>query len=178
MGMAAAYLSGGVIPVTILIYAIAALSCLCFVMLFRIRDHLMLKNPKLNVQELSFEVVVEEVLGWWGKVSVIMALVFTQAGFATAYIIFIATNLNLLYPVLPMRVYAVLLGVPLILLCWIRQLKFIYPVAMAGIGAIWLAVGTVVYYCIAGGLSTHGVDPALATRVNWSTLPVAFGVVV
>jgi proton-coupled amino acid transporter len=178
MGMAAAYLSGGVFAVTALIYFIAVLSCVCFIMVFRIRDHILATQPSAHVQTLTFERIVEHVLGPWGKRSVVAALIFTQAGFATAYVIFVANNLNSLYPQLSFYVYAALQIVPLILLCWIRNMKYISPVAFAGIGAIWLAVGTVVYYCFADQLIPHGVRWSDVTRMNWATLPVAFGVVV
>lgn len=39
----------------------------------------------------------------------VAALVFTQAGFATAYVIFISNNLHQLYPILTFRNYAALL---------------------------------------------------------------------
>lgn len=45
MGMAGAFLSGGVIPTILMIYFIAVLSCFCFILLFRVRDHLLKENP-------------------------------------------------------------------------------------------------------------------------------------
>lgn len=178
MGMASAYLSGGFIPVTLLIYGVAVLSCTCFYMVFSIRDVVAARPGAPPVHELSFERIVEEVLGPWGKRSVIAALVFTQAGFATAYVIFIASNLESLYPQLSFYVYAVLLVPPLVLLCWIRQVKWISPFALAGMVAIWVAVGTVCYYSFSNELIPHGVDVSLLTAVPWASVPVAFGVVV
>mgnify|MGYP001334011534 CR=1 FL=1 len=78
----------------------------------------------------------------------IAALIFTQMGFATAYVIFISTNLSTLYSALSMRAYCGVLLPPLIAVCFIRQMWLLNPLALAGMFAIALAVGTVLYYCI------------------------------
>ncbi len=69
------------------------------------------------------------------------------------------------------EVYAVLLVPPLIVLCWLK-FKWIYPVALAGIGAIWLAVITVLYYCFKDELLVHGVSGAAITRVNCEAIAI------
>jgi len=38
-------------------------SCFCFILLFRVRDHLLRENPSFVITELHFERVMEEVLG-------------------------------------------------------------------------------------------------------------------
>lgn len=174
--MAAAYLAGGMILTTLLIYGVAVLSCFCFILLFRVRDDL-LQRKSLPIEQLHFETVMMHVLGTWGKVVTTAAIIFTQAGFATAYVIFVSDNLNKLYDVLSFREYALLLIVPLILLCWIRSLKYLNPFALAGLVAIGLAVGTVVYYCVLT-IRTDGINGDVWLRTNWSTFPVAYGVVI
>lgn len=176
MGMASAYVSGGAIVTTIMIFGVAVLSCFCFSMLFRVRDDI-IKRQNIPIYELHFERVIEEILGLWGKRATIAAIIFTQAGFATAYVIFISNNLEKLYPVLSFREYAAVLIVPLILLCWVRQLKWLNPFAMAGILAVGLAVGTVTYYCVLT-IQETGVDMEFILRMDWSTFPIAFGVVI
>ncbi len=158
-----------------MIYGIAVLSCFCFVLLFRVRDDLV-SRKRLLVADLHFERVMEEVLGRFGNVATIAALIFTQMGFATAYIIFIGSNLNLIYPQLTFVEYCLMLIVPLVLLCWIRQLKYIAPVALAGMLAIALAVGVVLYYCISERLAPFGVPEGALLRAPWASLPIAFGV--
>jgi proton-coupled amino acid transporter len=172
-----AYLAGGVFLTTAMIYFVAVLSCVCFLMLFEIRDHLMYTRG-IPVQVLHFQRVVEEVLGYGGRVAVLAAVVFTQAGFATAYVIFIADNLSDLYPVFDFRVYALFQIVPLVLLCWVRKLDWISPFAMGGMLAIALAVFTVVFYCINERLSVYGIPSGAVSRMDWSTFPIAFGIVV
>jgi len=65
---------------------------------------------------------------------------------------------------------------PLVLVCWIRELKFLNPFAMAGTLAIALAVGTVTYYCIE--TLKLGFEPVILLRNDWSGFPIAFGVVI
>lgn len=102
--MAGAFLSGGVIATVLMIFGIAILSCFCFILLFRVRDHLLRESPSIPRSELHFERVMEIVLGKKarekgcacelcvltciggskGKAVTIGALIFTQMGFSTA----------------------------------------------------------------------------------------------
>ncbi len=194
-GMASAFLSGGVIPTVLMIFFIAVLSCFCFILLFRVRDHLLRENPSISRQELHFERVMEEVLGKKGKAATIGALIFTQMGFATAYVIFIAKvfffvkkvfvfvldrtllkNLSKVYSDITFVEFCALQIVPLILLCWIRELKYITPVALAGMLSIALASGVVLYFCFVDSLIPNGVPEGALLRSPWATFPIAFGV--
>ena len=145
-------------------------------MLFEIRDHLM-STKGFQRQDLSFQRVVGEVLGPIGTYAVLAALIFTQAGFATAYVIFIADNMNLLYPSMSTTIYALLQLPFLILICWVRDLKWISPIAMSGILVIALAVVTVLVYCF-GELSDHGIAHGAVGYFDVRTFPIAFGVAV
>ena len=79
MGMARTYLNGGIYPVTTLVFAMAFLSGLCFLMLFRVRDDILAsgKSP-LPRDQLQFEAIVAFVLGKWGGRAVMAAVIFTQ----------------------------------------------------------------------------------------------------
>ena len=137
------------------------------------RDDL-IERKGIPIHELHFERVIEEVLGRFGRVTTISALVFTQMGFSTAYVIFIASNLNKIYPSISFTVFALMMGPALILLCWIRELKWITPVALAGMVAIGLAVGVVLYFCFVQ--LGNGIPEGAFLRAPWGSLPIAFGV--
>eukprot|EP00008_Paramoeba_atlantica_P008567 CAMPEP_0201490070 /NCGR_PEP_ID=MMETSP0151_2-20130828/24936_1 /ASSEMBLY_ACC=CAM_ASM_000257 /TAXON_ID=200890 /ORGANISM="Paramoeba atlantica, Strain 621/1 / CCAP 1560/9" /LENGTH=386 /DNA_ID=CAMNT_0047875879 /DNA_START=296 /DNA_END=1456 /DNA_ORIENTATION=- len=173
MAMAATYLSGGLILTTILIYTVAVLSIYCFMMLFKVRDKLVEEG---HPRELSFENIVGLVLGKYGHFAVLCAVVFTQFGFATAYIIFIATNLNLLYGG-DLWAYGLMQIPQLIILCWVRQMKWLSPFALSGIFAIALGVITVCIYCFNTQFD-DGIPEGALTRTDLRTFPLAYGVVV
>lgn len=81
MGMAGAYLNGGIYPVTILVFSMAVLSGLCFLMLFHVRDDILAsKKSPLPRDQLQFEAIVAHVLGKWGGRAVMAAVIFTQYG--------------------------------------------------------------------------------------------------
>jgi solute carrier family 36 (proton-coupled amino acid transporter) len=159
-----------------MIYGVAILSCVCFLMLFHIRDYLM-ETRQIPRHELNFERTVGEILGKPGKIAVLAALIFTQAGFATAYVIFIADNLHAIYPNYTTGVFACIQIPFLILICWIRDLKWISPVAMCGILVNALAVVTVLIYCF-GELSDNGIEEGTIGYFDIKTFPIAFGVAV
>mmetsp|Transcript_36978 Transcript_36978/g.58168 ORF Transcript_36978/g.58168 Transcript_36978/m.58168 type:complete len:460 (-) Transcript_36978:1885-3264(-) len=177
MAMSSTYLSGGVIPTTILVYFVAVLGCICFTLLFRVRDRIR-ETTSIPPWELHFERVVEEILGPTGRMSVLAAIVFTQAGFSTAYCIFVAGNLQLLYPAHSLYVYGVIQIPILILLCWIRQLKYLSPFALGGVFSICLAVFTVCLYCFRQEIIPYGIPEGALLRNDWSSFPIAYGVVV
>ena len=147
-------------------------------MLFAVRDRL-LATTDVHPMELHYQRVVGEVLGRPGRIAVLSAVSFTQAGFATAYVIFIANNLNSLYPnFLGPWMYGLMQIPILVLLCWVRKLEYISPFAMLGTLSILMTVITVLYYCFSEQLSDGGVPDGAWTHFDWGTFPVAFGVIV
>lgn len=60
--------------------------------------------------------------------------------------------------------------------CRLTFFRYITPVALAGMVAIGLAAGVVLYYCFVDHLIPHGVPDGALLRSPWSTFPIAFGV--
>ena len=72
------------------------------------------------------------------------------------------------------QVYMAILTVPLILLSWIRNLKFLSPVSLLA-NLLQSASLIIVFYYSLQGLPSVSTLPAFA---SWSTLPLYFGTVV
>jgi len=104
----------------------------------------------------------------------------TQFGFCCVYIVFAATNFEqVISHYLPnldfdIRVYMAILTVPIILLCWIRKLKYLSPVSLLA-NMLQTASLVLLFYFLFQDLPSVSSRPAFG---SWSKLPLYFGTAV
>lgn len=80
--------------------------------------------------EPTYEGIGEAAFGAVGRLVVQFTVAITQCGFCTAYVVFIAQNMNSLVPALGFVQWTFVILPLIVLLSWIRQLKYLAPFAM------------------------------------------------
>jgi len=107
-------------------------------------------------------------------------LCITQFGFCCVYIVFAATNFEqVIAHYLPnldfdIRVYMAILTIPIIMLCWIRKLKYLSPVSLLA-NMLQTASLVILFYYVFQDLPSVSSRPAFG---SWSKLPLYFGTAV
>ncbi|XP_059475190.1 proton-coupled amino acid transporter-like protein CG1139 [Neocloeon triangulifer] len=102
-------------------------------------------------------------------------LCITQLGFCCVYFVFVSTNLQEVishYLVrLDIRVYLVLLLLPMIVLNWVKSLKYLTPVSLFASILTVVGLGIIFFYMLQD-LPPASSRPAVA---SWKQLPLFFG---
>jgi solute carrier family 36 (proton-coupled amino acid transporter) len=102
-------------------------------------------------------------------------LCITQLGFCCVYFVFVSTNLQEVvahYLVhLDIRVYLLLLLLPMIVLNWVKSLKYLTPVSLFASILTVVGLGIIFFYML------HDLPPASARPAfaSWRQLPLFFG---
>jgi proton-coupled amino acid transporter len=128
---------------------------------------------------VSFGDVGEQAYGAPGRAAVNLLVVLTQAGFCSGYVLFVAQSMVGLVPELTFRQW---IGVTLpvfTLLAWIRSIKRLAPVSLAGLACLAVATVTCMihsFQVIARNRRAH--TPADTVLVNPPQLLVFFGMCV
>jgi len=102
-------------------------------------------------------------------------LCITQLGFCCVYFVFVSTNLQEViahYLVrLDIRVYLLLLLLPMIVLNWVKSLKYLTPVSLFASILTVIGLGIIFFYMLQD-LPPASTRPAFA---SWKQLPLFFG---
>eukprot|EP00697_Spironema_sp_BW2_P010001 gnl/Spiro4/25066_TR12470_c0_g1_i1.p1 gnl/Spiro4/25066_TR12470_c0_g1~~gnl/Spiro4/25066_TR12470_c0_g1_i1.p1 ORF type:complete len:502 (-),score=94.70 gnl/Spiro4/25066_TR12470_c0_g1_i1:71-1525(-) len=94
-----------------------------------------------------------------------------QCGCCIAYSIFICSNVNAVFPELAFWQVQLMLLVPFIILCSIRDMKNLMPVSFAGILVLFLSLGIV----LSAGFTKSGPSPDYPNGFVFSTYPLFIG---
>jgi proton-coupled amino acid transporter len=103
----------------------------------------------------SYEEVSRAVAGRWGHVATVAAMLLTQLGIGSAYVLFVATQMHS-FPgldVLSIQLWAVTVSPLFVALCLIRNMSHLAPFSAFGIVAVAFALVCVLFY----GFSVPGV---------------------
>lgn len=84
-----------------------------------------LKETYQATELSTFGEIAEKIMGKWGLYITNACVIFTQAGFSTAYLIFIGQNLQRLFPILKNWQWVFAVSPLFILICMIRY-QFIF----------------------------------------------------
>ncbi len=127
------------------------------------------KNRVFTYVDVGFEA-----MGNFGAL-LIYALVCTcNLGGCTVYLVFIGKLMNSMVPQLSDRLWMLFAMSLLIPISWIRNYKYMSLISFAGILSLLIAAGSVIVYGFTDMLSV--MHWPKASYVNWSTLPLFFGV--
>lgn len=172
LGMASAFAQGGIIWGWLTLFGVAILSAYCCIMLLRVHRSLAAKGSLST--EPSFEEVAEVVLGPRGKIIVIAALCFTQCGYAAAYVIFWAKNLNTAYPDFNPREWGLIVLPVFVLFTWMRKMTHLAIISLFGTIAILAVVGVAVGFALSEVIR----EPHWEAFYDfpYGTYPVFFGI--
>uniref|UniRef100_A0A224XBM7 Putative amino acid transporter n=1 Tax=Panstrongylus lignarius TaxID=156445 RepID=A0A224XBM7_9HEMI len=140
---------------------------------------------RLQVPSLSFAQVTEQAfmtgparLQRYSKhtrVLVNIFLVITQLGFCCAYFVFVAGNLQQVYEQyfakIPRLWYFLVLLLPMILLNWLRNLKYLTPASLVAAILTITGLGITFFYIL------HGLPRTNTVKMfsSWHKLPLFFG---
>jgi len=121
----------------------------------------------------SFGDVGKESYGSLGSWMVDGLLMFTQTGFSCAYVIFISENMHIIVNQLTRIEWALAILPLLWFLCVLRTLKYLAPFSLMANFTLLFSIGVVYYHDF-----TKINSPIDLEAVNWSSLPIFFGVAV
>jgi proton-coupled amino acid transporter len=144
---------------------VAALCTYCMVLLVECKYMLKSKGA------VTYGDVVWHALGLPGLIAVEVSLVITQAGFSTAYLVFIGRNLNQLFD-LPEDPVILACLPALVALCLLRHLKYLAPFSL--IAECVNLTGLLVVYAV--DFEYMHVNHPSVEWANWASLPFALGV--
>ncbi|KAK9507280.1 hypothetical protein O3M35_007175 [Rhynocoris fuscipes] len=140
---------------------------------------------RLQVPSLSFSQVAEQAfksgptrLQWFSSRARLLVntfLVITQLGFCCAYFVFVAGNIQQVHEVYFAKInrfwYFIVLLLPMILLNWVRNLKYLTPVSL--IAAILTTTGlSITFFYMLSDLPRTDTVKMIAP---WNKLPLFFG---
>jgi proton-coupled amino acid transporter len=169
-----AFLKGGLLSGVATLVVVALLSGYGVRLLLRVKNALVADGDVVSSR--SFGSITSRVLGRWGEITVNVFLVFTQCGFACAYVIFISTNLHHLVPTLSYLQWTAVTFVAHAAICLPRQFKKLAPVSLAGFVVELAAVIYVIAYAF------RDKDVSLTreklVHVPVDTLPIYFGIAI
>jgi hypothetical protein len=115
-----------------------------------------------------------EALGNFGAVLIYVLICTCNLGGCTVYLVFIGKLLNSMIPALPDRIWMLIAMLLLIPISWIRNYKYMSLISFVGIASLLTAAGSVIVYGFTDKLSV--MQWPKGDVVNWSTLPLFFGV--
>ncbi|KAJ9585742.1 hypothetical protein L9F63_002437, partial [Diploptera punctata] len=124
--------------------------------------------------ELSFKTGPPSVRKWARTVRIAINtfLCITQMGFCCVYFVFISDNVMDFYGVeLDVKVHMIFLVLPLMMSCWIRDLKFLVPFSLIANVLMTVGIGITMYFLVQD-------LPSPSTRNYFSSissLPLFFG---
>lgn len=124
----------------------------------------------------SYESIGELAFGTWGKAAVQTVVCVTQVGFCTAYVVFIGQNLHVIVPQLTTIEWTLCIAPLLILLSWIRQLKYLAPFSMLANVCLLYGVLVVVVRSSQHLVETH--EQPDVVPINISTFLVFLGIAI
>lgn len=140
------------------------------------------KIPSLTYPQIA-EVALSEGPPQWrwlapyGRRVVLVFLIICELGANCIYVIFVASNLKAVfdhyYGEHDVRLYVLLIFLPLLLLCWVRNLKYLAPFSAFASAVTILSFGITLYYVFSD-------IPSLRERTTVSgvaELPLFFGTV-
>ncbi|CAN0096532.1 unnamed protein product [Pylaiella littoralis] len=171
LGIPYAYRQGGLLLSTAVLSTVGLLATYCMWMLIRCKYRVVALRGKDEPGPVTYADICQEALGKWGVVAVESALVASQSGFATAYLVFIARNLHALFEF--RKTPVILLCVPgLALMCLIKHLKYLAPFSLIA-EVVNLTGLAVVFFDDAEFM---GINHESISMAHWKALPFVFGV--
>jgi proton-coupled amino acid transporter len=171
LAMGFTFFQSGIFPGAIILCLVAALSAWTGVMLLRAKGEI-----GSTAADYSYEDVVRRELGTKFATTIKIAVVYTQLGFSTGFLLLISGVIQNLYPHWNFRYTLLLLSVPAAVLCVPRNTNWLTPMGAVGVVIMAAALGIVYHGCIEKLLVTEENLWALAKRVNWYSFPVMAGV--
>eukprot|EP00903_Cladosiphon_okamuranus_P016605 g15318.t1 len=171
LGIPFAYRQGGLLLSTGVLAIVGVACTYCMWMLVRCKYRVIAMRGKDEPGPVKYADICHEALGKWGLVAAEGALVASQSGFSTAYLVFIARNLHALFEFQETPV--IFLCVPgLVLLCLIKHLKYLAPFSLIA-EVVNLTGLAVVFFDDAEFM---GINHESISMVHWKALPFVFGV--
>lgn len=144
----------GVVFGSVLLVVAAVLVNYTMQLLIKLKDDVN-KERVGDARFVTYEGLADHVLGRWGGVTALVAILFTQIGICCAYAVFLASQAHSLVPTLSVFVWALLTLPVLYSLVLIRNIRNLAPFSAFALVAIAVAIGVVVYY----GFTVEGVHP-------------------
>ncbi|CAM9293469.1 unnamed protein product [Ectocarpus sp. 6 AP-2014] len=171
LGIPFAFRQGGLLLSTGVLSMVGVVCTYCMWMLVRCKYRVIALRGKDEPGPVKYPDICEEALGRWGLVAVEGALVASQSGFATAYLVFIARNLYALFSF--QKAPVIFLCVPgLVLMCLIKHLKYLAPFSLIA-EVVNLTGLAVVFFDDAEFMDINHESISMA---HWKALPFVFGV--
>ncbi|CAM9161192.1 unnamed protein product [Ascophyllum nodosum] len=168
-----AFRQGGLLLSAVCMSLVGAICTYCMWMLVRSKYRVVEIRGRHDRGPVTYADVCHEALGKVGLVAVETALVASQAGFSTAYLVFIARNLNALFSF--HKAPVILLCLPgLVALCLIKHLKYLAPFSLVA-EVVNLTGLAVVFFDDAEFM---GINHESISLANWRAFPFVFGVAV
>eukprot|EP00026_Physarum_polycephalum_P009469 Phypoly_transcript_09594.p1 GENE.Phypoly_transcript_09594~~Phypoly_transcript_09594.p1 ORF type:complete len:457 (+),score=23.96 Phypoly_transcript_09594:99-1373(+) len=129
------------------------------------------KNGTKN-HEITYGDIGKYTFGPAGLYAVNFAIISSQIGFCCAYVIFIATNLNSMFPEIHMRYFSLMYFPVFMLLSWLRNIKYLAPTSIFANFALLFAVAVILGHGFANFHIHH------YTAIEPKGLPIFFGIAV
>eukprot|EP00904_Undaria_pinnatifida_P005533 jgi/Undpi1/2109/HiC_scaffold_12.g05495.m1 len=171
LGIPFASRQGGLILSSGVLALVGVVCTYCMWMLIRCKYRVLALRGKDNTGPVKYPDICQEALGRGGLIAVESALVASQAGFSTAYLVFIARNLHALFEF--RKTPVILLCVPgLVLMCLIKHLKYLAPFSL--IAEIVNLTGLAVVFF--DDAEFMGINHESISLAHWKAFPFVFGV--
>lgn len=134
-------LAGGVIVV----FSVAGLGCMTMSELLALKRHVEIQR---GCGDASYSDVARATLGTWGSGIVVFMSVTASLGGMAAYLSYISTTLNLLFPALRAGLVIAVTGLVLLPLVWLQDFSILSKLAGFGTAAVLMGYAATLVYSV------------------------------
>lgn len=157
----------------LLLFIIGIVSNYTIKTLIRCKEEIMRDiDEKEAKRDVTFGDIGEHLFGKTGSRLVNFAIISSQIGFCCAYIIFIAQNLNLIFPAIKVQYFSLMYFPIFMILSWLRDIKYLAPTSIFANFTLLFAVSVILWHGFKQFEWQH------YPYVNVSGLPTFFGIAV